>query len=98
VETRDAYNMCQGEKCAGCSLRRICDGVDRDYVKQHGWDEFEPYAGAEIADLTHLRRGYSKPYEMLQKPAAERRSQDTVSSRAERDANLATSEVEVSAP
>ncbi len=80
VDTRDAYNMCQGEKCGRCSLRRICDGVDRDYVKEHGWNEFEPYAGAEIDDLVHLRRGYSKPYEMLQKPDAARPGRDSSAS------------------
>lgn len=74
VDTRDAYNMSQGEKCARCSLRRICDGVDRDYVKRHGWEEFEPYAGPEITDLAHFRRGYPRPYEMLQKPGAARQS------------------------
>lgn len=96
VDTRDAYNMCQGEKCAGCSLRRICDGVDRDYVKQHGWAEFEPYAGAGIEDLTQLRRGYPKPYEMLQKPAAERHVRESVSSNDEREST--SPELGVEAP
>jgi pyrroloquinoline quinone biosynthesis protein E len=56
VETQDGYNMTFGPPCARCALRRICDGVDRDYVTHHGWDEFRPYEGPPVADLVHFRR------------------------------------------
>ncbi|MCG8590425.1 MAG: radical SAM protein [Proteobacteria bacterium] len=65
VETRDEYNMEHGPPCQRCSLRAICDGVDRDYAARHGWSEFTPYAGPAITDLTHFRKDYRRPYELL---------------------------------
>ncbi len=56
VETKPGYNMTFGPKCGSCALRHVCDGVDKDYVRHHGWDEFEPYAGAPVTDLAHFRR------------------------------------------
>jgi MoaA/NifB/PqqE/SkfB family radical SAM enzyme len=56
VETKRGYNMTFGPRCGGCALRAVCDGVDRDYAAEHGFDEFEPYAGEPVTDLVHFRR------------------------------------------
>ena len=67
VETKPGYNMAQGPPCSSCALRGICDGVDRDYAARHGWDEFVPYAGEPIRELTHFRHANPRPFEMLQR-------------------------------
>ena len=67
VETKPGYNMAQGPPCSSCALRGICDGVDRDYAARHGWDEFVPYAGEPVRELTHFRHANPRPFEMLQR-------------------------------
>lgn len=62
VETKTGYNMSFGEPCRNCALRPICDGVDKDYIKVHGWAEFEPYRGETVTDLLHFRRDYSEVF------------------------------------
>jgi pyrroloquinoline quinone biosynthesis protein E len=75
VETGAGYNMTFGPPCAACALRPICDGVDRDYVATHGWDEFRPHAGAPIEDIAHFRRANPGAFAMLAPaPAPARRS------------------------
>lgn len=63
VETKPGYNMTFGAQCGSCALRAICDGVDRDYAREHGWDELVPYSGEPITDLVHFR--YANPRAFL---------------------------------
>ncbi|MBC8413043.1 radical SAM protein [bacterium] len=63
-ESDPAYNLAFSEKCEKCAVRPICDGVDRDYVARHGWDEFEPLAGEQIKDVVHFRYEYPGPFIM----------------------------------
>lgn len=67
VATHPEYNMSQGPPCRGCALREICDGVDRDYVAHHGWEEFHPYEGPAVDDLTHFRGDNPRPFELIQR-------------------------------
>lgn len=63
-ENDPVYNLVFGEKCKGCSLRRICDGVDKTYIETHGWDEFEPFSGERVEDICHFRHDYKGPFIM----------------------------------
>lgn len=63
-EQDPVYNLAFGKKCDSCSLRPICDGVDRSYVEKHGWDEFEPFPGEKVSDIVHFRRDYAGPFQM----------------------------------
>ncbi|HVP29705.1 MAG TPA: radical SAM protein [Myxococcota bacterium] len=62
VETKPGYNMTFGPKCADCALRPICDGVDRDYAREHGFDELAPYVGEPVTDLVHFRRANPRAF------------------------------------
>lgn len=64
VETKSGYNMTFGQKCHGCALKHICDGVDKDYIAAHGWGEFVPYDGNPVSDLLHFRRGYEQAFRL----------------------------------
>ncbi len=67
VAENDGYNMAQGPPCESCAAREICDGVDRDYVAKHGWDEFTPRAGEPIRELTHFRHDNPRTFQMIQR-------------------------------
>lgn len=67
VATRDEYNMTQGPPCRRCALREVCDGVDRDYVARHGWEEFRPYEGPPVTGLTRFRRPDAPTFELVQR-------------------------------
>ncbi len=63
-ENDPVYNLGFSEKCQQCALRPICDGVDLNYIKTYGWDEFQPYEGEKIQDIVHFRYDYPGPFMM----------------------------------
>lgn len=45
----------QGQPCAGCSLKAICTGVQRDYVAKFGFPDFKPFQLPEkVVDPLHF--------------------------------------------
>ncbi len=59
------------EKCAGCSAKDVCDGIDPHYLKSYGDGEFVPYrAQAEKAPLQRARYGYAPSFFVKTAPAA----------------------------
>jgi GT2 family glycosyltransferase len=55
--------------CASCSAREVCDGVDPQYLAQHGADEFEPYTGPLWRFPVHEQRAaYPIPFMIKTEP------------------------------
>lgn len=50
------------EPCARCAAREVCDGIDPNYLKNHGPDEFTPYDTPEHAPLHRERYRYLMPF------------------------------------
>jgi len=50
-------------QCGGCAAREVCDGVDPQYLAQHGADEFVPYEGPLWRFPVHEQRAaYPIPF------------------------------------
>ena len=50
-------------QCGGCAAREVCDGVDPQYLAQHGADEFVPYQGPLWRFPVHEQRAaYPIPF------------------------------------
>lgn len=63
-ESDPVFNLTFHQKCSGCALRAICDGVDKNHTGLYGWDEFKPYEGENITDIVHFRYDYPGPFLM----------------------------------
>lgn len=49
--------------CFTCSVRPICDGLEKGYAKAHGWSEISPIrCGPSIVDPVHYRKDYSEAF------------------------------------
>ncbi len=44
----------KGSKCSGCSVNHICDGLQKEYIEEHGDDELSPYDGDTIYNPTYF--------------------------------------------
>ncbi|MEO1765706.1 glycosyltransferase [Thiobacter aerophilum] len=60
-----------GEPCARCGAREVCDGIDPNYLKNHGPDEFVPYDTPERAPLHRARYTYIMPFLVKTEPYAD---------------------------
>jgi glycosyltransferase involved in cell wall biosynthesis/molybdenum cofactor biosynthesis enzyme MoaA len=50
------------DKCATCQAKPACDGIDPNYLKNHGPDEFAPYHELQVAPLHKARYPYIVPF------------------------------------
>ncbi len=50
------------EPCKRCAARPVCDGIDPNYLKHHGPDEFIPYADPQREPLHKDRYTYLMPF------------------------------------
>ena len=50
------------DKCASCQAKPVCDGIDPNYLKNHGSDEFKPYTERQVAPLHKARYPYIVPF------------------------------------
>jgi predicted O-linked N-acetylglucosamine transferase (SPINDLY family)/MoaA/NifB/PqqE/SkfB family radical SAM enzyme len=50
------------DQCSRCGARSACDGIDPNYLKNHGSAEFTPYEHAEQSPVQSARRAYSPPF------------------------------------
>jgi glycosyltransferase involved in cell wall biosynthesis/molybdenum cofactor biosynthesis enzyme MoaA/tetratricopeptide (TPR) repeat protein len=63
------------EKCGGCAARAVCDGVDPNYLAQHGEDELVPYTAGDFASPVHgARAAYPAPFRVKTEPGEDMRS------------------------
>jgi glycosyltransferase involved in cell wall biosynthesis/Flp pilus assembly protein TadD len=51
-----------GKNCRDCRALGVCDGIDPNYLKFHGPDEFSPYTEPEQAPLQRSRIAYSPAF------------------------------------
>lgn len=51
-----ARNKVHGPQCRPCSLRRICDGLWRDYAARKGFDELSSRKGRPVTDPAYYLR------------------------------------------
>jgi glycosyltransferase involved in cell wall biosynthesis/Tfp pilus assembly protein PilF len=47
-----------GQNCRSCRAREVCDGIDPNYLKIYGPEEFSPYEELERAPLQRARIAY----------------------------------------
>jgi len=63
------------EACRGCAVLAQCDGIDPQYVAQHGVAEFRPYAGRAAPGFLHPDRlRYRAGHIIKVKPDADARA------------------------
>jgi MoaA/NifB/PqqE/SkfB family radical SAM enzyme len=55
----DRHNYVQPPTCRECSLRKICDGIHRQYFARFGSDELRPRSGPLVTDPRHFIRNQS---------------------------------------
>lgn len=55
IEALRRWYYTKHQNCRGCSLTRICDGVENTYAKKYGLDELKPRAGGTVAVPYHYR-------------------------------------------
>ena len=53
---------CFCEKCSRCGARDVCDGIDPNYLRIYGPDEFSPYDQVEKAPMQSERYQYPAPF------------------------------------
>ena len=63
------------EACEGCQARNVCDGIDGNYLKLYGSDEFTGYAQREEAPLQKARYSYTIPFMVKVSQYADMKSQ-----------------------
>jgi MoaA/NifB/PqqE/SkfB family radical SAM enzyme len=44
----------QGDPCAECGLRRICDRFTKQYADRYGFEEADPYLDLDVSDPLHF--------------------------------------------
>lgn len=59
------------EPCARCAARPVCDGIDPNYLRQYGPQEFRPYAEPQRAPLHQQRYTYLMPFLVKTEPYAD---------------------------
>ena len=50
------------EPCERCAARNVCDGIDGNYLKLYGQEEFSAFKDSENAPLQKARYGYTIPF------------------------------------
>jgi len=61
--------------CGGCSARGACDGVDPNYLRQHGAEEFVPYTSGDWPAPVHgARARYAAPFVVKTEPGEDMRA------------------------
>jgi glycosyltransferase involved in cell wall biosynthesis/MoaA/NifB/PqqE/SkfB family radical SAM enzyme len=50
------------DKCVSCAAKPVCDGIDPNYLRNHGPDEFVPYADLQREPLHKDRYTYLMPF------------------------------------
>jgi len=46
----DDHQRSKRPECAGCRYDSVCEGVWKNYLARHGWDEMQPVASADAAE------------------------------------------------
>jgi hypothetical protein len=55
-------NKSKGTECGKCSLRLICDGLWKEYVKWKGYGELKAFKGDLVTEPTHFMKTRAKEF------------------------------------